>query len=771
MATNGRSGGRPAVRKRGLVAIGGLAMLVVAASGTAPAHADPALAYASYLGGTSDEADALGNGDVDVAVDRFGNVYIAGTTRSADFPTTPGVESTFLGGLDIFVTKLSPTGDVVYSTFVGGPCDDIERDLAIDSDGDAYITGRGNGGVCADDVPPGALVAKLDENGAVIYEIILGASTGDTSVGEAIAVGEVGQAYVTGVTQSTSHDFPVTDGVYRTQDCGGVGGDVFVTKLTKNPRLSFSTFLCGSGDEVPTGIAFGTDGSVYVAGMTLSPDFTTVNPLQAGPRGVLDSPTGFVAKLSWSGDQLLWSTYLGGSHDDEIRDLAIDGQDAVYVAGETQSEDFPTTYGALQEHAGSRACPSCTDAFVTKIDASGSLAYSTYLYGELDDGAYGIAVDGAGDAWVVGTTTSSYFPIVGAFQPRNRGLADAFVAELAPDGSRLLASSYLGGSAQGPSPVTGWDKGTDVALGGNGDVYVGGYTLSSDLPTTDDALQHDLAPGVCADQQTPCGDAFFARLVAGGPAPLPDVSVTVTPTHAEPGDTLTATWTGLPAPALGDQLQLQPLGALGAQLGDLSAWWPATGEAAGTEPLTLPQDLANDSYEVRLLSRNPVSGKIEVMARSEPIRIGVTTTTTTSTSTTTVPPPTTVPCASDSECHDDDPCTDDACVLGLGCVSTPTVGPASLSCTCRRAEPDVCTRDLVPSAVGRRKQRLCNLAVDGNWSPKRLRTAAKRIAGAMRIVARFRNKRKVSADCADALTADLADARDRAERLLAPGGS
>src|SRR5262249_62034263 len=180
-----------------------------------------------------------------------------------------------------------------------------------------------------------------------------------------------------------------------------------------------------------------------VAGMTLSPDFPTVTPLQAVPRGILDSPTGFVAKLLWSGDQLLWSTYLGGSNDDEIHDLAIDGQHNVYVTGETQSEDFPTTPGALQVHAGSRACSACTDAFVTKVEASGSaLAYSTYLYGELDDGAYGITVDGAGDAYVVGTTTSAYFPIVGAFQPRNRGLADAFVAELAPDGTRLLSSSY-----------------------------------------------------------------------------------------------------------------------------------------------------------------------------------------------------------------------------------------------------------------------------------------------------------------------------------------
>src|SRR5262249_17046097 len=134
------------VVRRALTCLGA-AMLVLVALAVAPAHADPTLAYASYLGGTSDESDAFGNGDLDVAVDRFGNVYVAGPTRSADFPITPDAEA-FHGGLDIFVTKLSPTGDVVYSTYLGGPCDDVARALTVDTAGDAYVTGRMNGGEC-----------------------------------------------------------------------------------------------------------------------------------------------------------------------------------------------------------------------------------------------------------------------------------------------------------------------------------------------------------------------------------------------------------------------------------------------------------------------------------------------------------------------------------------------------------------------------------------------------------------------------------------------
>jgi hypothetical protein len=764
MATNEAVDGGTFAYSRALTAIGAT-ILVLAAWGAAPAHGDPALAYASYLGGTFDEADVFGAGVASVAVDRFGNVYVAGSTRSADFPTTPGMDETLGGDLDIFITKFSPAGDLVYSTYLGGPCDDYARDIAVDSSGDAYVTGRGNGGFCVEDVPTGALVAKLDEAGNVLYHVILGGTAGDESIGEAIAVGEAGTAYVTGVAQSASHDFPTTDGAYRTQDCGGVGGDVFVAKLTKNPRLSYSTFLCGTGDEVPGGIALDEDGSVYVAGTTSSGDFPLVNPGQDAHHGFPNAVTGFVAKIAWAGDQLLWSTYLGGSQNDYVRDVAIDGARNVYVTGETESADFPTTFGVLQEHAGSRDCPwgTCTDAFVTKIDASGTaLAYSTYLYGEGDDGGYGIAVDGAGNATVVGTTTSVFFPIRGALQWELYGLADAFIARVAPDGTRLVYSSFYGGADSGQSPYRGWDRGTSVALDGNGDAYFAGYTWSYDLQTTNDAYQRDLGPGVCDDQGTPCGDTFFGMIVSDGPRQLPPLHVEVAPEEVAPGDTVTATWASLPAPALGDELRLVPVGVRGDDA-EVLAWWPTSGEGAGAEPLVLPEWLEPGTYEVRLLSTDPRVGALSVITRSEPFRVVTTTTP--------PPPPPTCEVAGASVCDDGDPCTDDVCVAGLGCVSTPLEGAASVACTCQRARPATCGRDLVPRALERRKARLCGLVAGGSWSPKRLRAAAKKLDGTMKILVRSFAKGKVSHECADALGADVRDASDRAKRLLAGGGS
>src|SRR5262249_49364404 len=121
-----------------------------------PLVIDPVVSFSSYLGGGNDEADYVYDGDVPVAVDGAGNVDVAGTTTSVDFPTTPGAVARALSGeKDVFVTKLSPTGAVVYSTYLGGPCDDVARDIAVDAAGNAYVTGRANGGQCDLEVQAG----------------------------------------------------------------------------------------------------------------------------------------------------------------------------------------------------------------------------------------------------------------------------------------------------------------------------------------------------------------------------------------------------------------------------------------------------------------------------------------------------------------------------------------------------------------------------------------------------------------------------------------
>ena len=266
-----------------------------------------------------------------------------------------------------------------------------------------------------------------------------------------------------------------------------------------------------------------------------------------------------------------------------INGIAIDASGNAYVTGETDSTDFPTTPGVIQEKAGRRHCiDGCTDAFVTKIAPSGSaLVYSTYLYGELDDRGNAIAVDGAGNAYVVGQTNSLLFPILDAFQSSKRDLDDAFVVKLNPDATRLVYSSYLGGSRFDRSPGNGYDTGTAIVLDAAGNAYVAGYTQSKDLPTTPDAFQPNLAFGTCDVSDTACGDGFVAKISAGGPGVTPAVNLTVDTVAVAPGGTLTATWAGNPTPTANDYLRLFTLGSEDAEFDDPFIYWPTPDAAAG----------------------------------------------------------------------------------------------------------------------------------------------------------------------------------------------
>ena len=720
-----------------------------------PLVIDPVLAWSTYLGGTWDDADEPFEGIEGIGRDAAGNIYVTGTTHSPDFPTTAGADQTLGGGSDVYVTKFSLSGAVVYSTLLGGACDDTARDIAVDAAGNAYVTGRWNGGSCYAD--GGVLVAKLDPAGAVVYASFFGGRLADSSIGQAIAVDAEGHAYVTGAAISDTHDFPTTPGAYRTVECENVypfAGDVFVAKLsTDGTTLLYSTIICGGGDDSADGIAIDAAGNAYVAGTTASSDFPTVNAFQTTRRGGSVDVTGFVAKLDPDGSDLVYSTYLGGSGSEGIGGIAVDAQGSAYVTGSTGSDDFPTTPGVLQEHAGNRHCiEGCTDAFVTKIAPSGSsLVYSTYLYGELDDGGSRIAVDADGNAYVVGTTNSSYFPVVNAFQALNHGLDDAFVAKLSPDGTRLIYSSYLGGSGPGPSPSTGADDGDSIVLDAAGNAYVVGYTLSVDFPTTPGAFQSHLGAGVCDVLGTQCGDAYVAKITAGGPGVVPPVSLTVAPAAVAPGGTVTATWAGIPGPGSGDHMRLYTLGSPDAYPGEMLAWWATTGAAAGTESLALPDGLAPGWYELRLYGSDPAYPSLaHMVARSEPIRVDGQRPTTTR-----LPP--------DASCDDGDPCTVDEPVPGAGCVSTPASGLASVTCTCRRETPPACAGQRLPGSI----DRACGFFDDAAGVPDAMQ-AARRLRKGLRALKESiaKSRRGVSRDCARALKGELRDAKARVERVL-----
>jgi hypothetical protein len=588
---------------------------------------DPVFVYSTYLGGSGDELDPLYGGEVGVAVDEAGNAYVTGTTMSADFPTTVGADRTRGGNQDAFVTKLSRTGAVLYSTYVGGPCDDVARAIAVHpATGEAYITGRVNDR--CDTASPGVMVAKLNASGALAYFRRLGGTYADTSIGQTIAVDALGQAYVAGLAKASSGDFPVSATAFRRFPCDDYyEGDGFVAKINAaGTALLYSTYLCGTGHDSLNAIAVDPDGNAYLTGSTEARDFPIHNAYQPFHRGAGPADANaFVTKLNPTGSALVYSTYLGGSMSTVAQGIALDAQRQAHVTGHTHASDFPTTPGVVQQQAGNWNCEYwiCSDAFVTKLDATGSgLVYSTYLYGEIDESANDIEVDAAGNAFVAGITTSLYFPTLDAVQHVNRGLADAFVAKLNPTATRLLYSTLLGGGKQplSDSMTEGADGATSIALhAATGELVVAGYTASIDYPTAD-AWQPLSGGGICFGDGTPCGDAFVTRLTASG-ATTPAVQLSVSPTVVAAGGAMTVSWSGISAPTGWDELRLYRLGERSDDV-DFGTW-PASGTADGTRTVVLPVGLPRGTYELRLFSPVPdYTGLPSVVARSQPIYSG-----------------------------------------------------------------------------------------------------------------------------------------------------
>ncbi|MBF0317718.1 MAG: SBBP repeat-containing protein, partial [Nitrospirae bacterium] len=304
---------------------------------------DPVLSYSTYLGGSGNDS-GLG-----IAIDSAGNAYVTGYAISTNFPTTSPIQATHGGGsYDAFVAKLNPTGNaLVYSTYIGGSGYDQGQGIAVDSSGNVYVTGatqstnfptvsalqstHGGGG-------NDAFVLKLNATGStLVYSSYLGGSGTDNSNYNCIAVDSSGNAYITGVTSSTN--FP-TVSAFQSTSAGG-DYDAFVAKLnTTGSALVYSTYLGGSGSDGGQGIAVDSSGNAYISGVTNSTNFPTVSAFQSTYAGGLYDV--FVAKFNTTGNTLVYSTYLGGSGYDNDLGIAIDSSSNAYVAGLTQSTNFPT---------------------------------------------------------------------------------------------------------------------------------------------------------------------------------------------------------------------------------------------------------------------------------------------------------------------------------------------------------------------------------------------------------------------------------------------
>jgi len=432
------------------------------------ASAGPLLRYATYLGGGI--ASSVGA----AAVDSQGNVYLTGATGGG-IPTTAGsYHPQFIGGTDAFVTKISATGSLIWSTYVGGTGTDRATTIAVDA---------------------------------------------------------AGNVYVAGITNST--DFPVTaDALQKTGPSPGGAMFGFLLKLdTSGAHLLYGTYLGGAND-VPFGLAYGPTGDLYVAGYAVSGAFPLRNALQPNPGGGDCSNSfqklacGDAFAMHWRASDmtLLASTLFGGSGDDSAAAIALDGSGNVYLTGGTSSADFPlknalrsTVGGGVCQNVSGQASAACPDAFVTELSGDlSSVLYSTRLGGDAADSGTGIAVDAQGFIVIAGTTQSSDFPTANAFQPHLaagacsniRGAAvpcsDGFVARLAPGGASLSYSTYLGGGSN--------DSVYALALDASGNAYVAGGTESKDFPITSSAIQHCNA----AAADISGGTGFVTEITAGG---------------------------------------------------------------------------------------------------------------------------------------------------------------------------------------------------------------------------------------------------------------
>ena len=315
-----------------------------------------ALVYSTYLGGSDVD---LGNS---IAVDSSGNVYLVGQTVSTDFPISAGAFQTTPGGNgDAFVTKLSGDGaTLVYSTLLGGSASDQGTGIAVDAAGAAYVTGT----TSSTDFPTtnplqaaiagssDAFVTEVSPDGtSLIYSTFLGGT--DSDAGADIVLDSSQDAFVTGTTNST--DFPVLS-PYQAANAGGSDG--FITKINAGgSALGWSTYLGGSGQDVPRAMALDSSGNVYVVGQTGSANFPKANPLQS----YLLATDAFVTELDAGGATLLFSTLLGGSGQERASAVAVDSAGNVYVTGLTDSPDFPTLAGSLQT-----STAGAVDAFVVK---------------------------------------------------------------------------------------------------------------------------------------------------------------------------------------------------------------------------------------------------------------------------------------------------------------------------------------------------------------------------------------------------------------------
>jgi hypothetical protein len=507
---------------------------------TKPLVIDPILNYSTYLG-------QLGQAYA-IAVDAAGEAYVAGSA-GAGMPTTNGIQpspmakSTPPPTPSAFVAKLNSAGTaVLYCTYLSGSMEDDAYGIALDPLGDAYVAGI----TFSPDFPvtTGAFqrinsaangagfVAAINPTGtALIYSTYLTGNTRTSISG--IAVDSAGDAYVTGSTDDIN--FPTTSGAFQTAAKTDYAEDPtgFVTKLNPTGKsLTYSTFLGGSRGDYPAAIALDSLDNAYIAGYTQSGDFpTTPGAFQTTPGSGWNA---FVTKLNPGGTAPDYSSFLGGYREDAAEAIAVDSSGDAYVTGYADSPNFPVTAGVFQPNLNVGQFPLAQNAFVTEFNASGSgLVYSTYLGGSYngtggaaEDVGVGIAVDSSGNTYVIGSTPDLDFPVTpGALELQNLAQLNSadyssFLTKINPEGSQILYSTYLSGSGDYSGETC--DCASGIARDTSGNMYLTGWTVSTDFPSTLGAFQTQMEGSISGVEP------FVAKFNASEMTTLPTTTTTLT---------------------------------------------------------------------------------------------------------------------------------------------------------------------------------------------------------------------------------------------------
>ncbi|MFN7921217.1 MAG: SBBP repeat-containing protein [Bryobacteraceae bacterium] len=480
-----------------------------------PLVIDPVMQYSSFVGGKAP------NGADDMAfataLDADGNIYLAGRTASSDFPLQSALQGQNKGSGDAFVMKLDPTGKkLIYSTFIGGGSLEYAYALAVDSQGQAHITGQTGSA----DFPVknafqskktglnNLFVTKLNAAGnAIVFSTLMGGERNDA--GRGIAIDSFGNVFVAGFTNSAQ--FPTKNAMQPKHS--GLGADGLLAKFSPSGDLMFSTFV-GKQNEIYA-LAVDNAGAAYMTGTVTAAGLATPNAARTRvfPRDA------FVAKVVSDGSAFGYFTYLGGNGTDEGHAITVDGQGNAYVAGFAGSRDFPTTGGVVQEKIAGNS-----DAFITKINELGTeIVWSTYLGGTAltpavdDESVKGIAVDADGFIYVTGSTLSADFPMNRATQAAHRGRRDVFLTKLTPDASQIIFSTFVGGADH--------DDANGLAVSPLRAMFVTGQTFSANFPTEKALLDargstsDGFLTRVCDPVMFLSGDSFDFTWTQGTDAP------------------------------------------------------------------------------------------------------------------------------------------------------------------------------------------------------------------------------------------------------------